>query len=316
MSSPGLNPFGPFLDAQGGVVLDGGLATALEDLGCDLNDPLWSARILAEAPDLIRRVHMDFLRAGADCIATASYQASIPGFAQRGFDPRRARELLRESTTLAVETRDAFWGDGEDHAGRLRPLVAASVGPYGAYLADGSEYTGLYGLSAEELYAFHAERWRILVDSPVDLMACETIPAAAEVDVLLRLLAESPERWAWVSFSCADGRTLADGTPIEAVATACEAAERVAAVGVNCIAPGIAGALIERLRSVTSLPILVYPNSGERYEAEDKTWAAVPTPMDWAAAAQAWCSQGAAGVGGCCRVGAEAIASVRKGLVG
>jgi homocysteine S-methyltransferase len=136
------NPIARFIAHQGVMVLDGGLATALEARGCDLDDDLWSAKVLLEAPDVIRQVHRDFLAAGADCIATTTYQATIPGFRKRGLTEREGVELLRQSVRLAVEARDEFWSEPGNHRGRLRPIVAASIGPYGAYLADGSEYTG------------------------------------------------------------------------------------------------------------------------------------------------------------------------------
>ena len=157
--------------------MDGGLATQLEALGCDLSDDLWSARLLLEAPDLIRQVHFDYFQAGADCGITASYQATIPGFMKRGMSKNEAVTLLQLSTQLAINARDQFWHDGGDQGGRLRPIVAASVGPYGAYLADGSEYNGRYDLDEDSLFTFHQQRWHILAQSGADILACETIPS-------------------------------------------------------------------------------------------------------------------------------------------
>ncbi len=156
------NPFERFLGDGGVVILDGALATELEQRGANLNDALWSARILLEDPDLIRQVHYDYLVAGADVITTASYQATFEGFARRGLDHEQAAELMRLSVRLALEARDAFWAEPANRAGRVRPLVAASVGPYGAYLADGSEYRGDYGLSVAELMDFHRPRMAVL----------------------------------------------------------------------------------------------------------------------------------------------------------
>jgi homocysteine S-methyltransferase len=310
-----MNPISEFVQHQGVLVLDGGLATALESRGYDLDDELWSAKILLEAPDAIRQVHLDFLAAGADCIATSSYQASLPGFRKRGLSDREGVELLRLSVRLAVEARDAFWGEPGNRRGRLRPLVAASVGPYGAFLADGSEYTGRYGIDDDELLAFHRSRWHLLADSQADLLACETIPSRQEADVLMRLLRETPERWAWMSFSCRDGAHLSDGSPLVDVARACDAEPRVAAVGINCTRPEFISSLITEAREATEKPVIVYPNSGERYDAEHKTWSAGPPRVDWGETSVEWARLGANGIGGCCRVGPEEIAQMRRQLV-
>ena len=218
MTTPTENPLLPFVRLHGRIVLDGGLATALEARGHDLNDDLWSAKVLMEDPDAIRQVHLDFLRAGADCITTATYQATFAGFSASGVSDEDAVKLLVRSIDLAVETRDSFWANPENRYGRLRPLVAASIGPYGAFLADGSEYTGNYGIDAAELHAFHERRWHILAESRADLLACETIPSRLEAEVLLRLLRDTPHRWAWMSFSCRDGGHVSDGSRLEHVA--------------------------------------------------------------------------------------------------
>ncbi len=309
------NPIAEFVERQGIMVLDGGLATALEALGCDLDDELWSARILLEAPELIRQVHLDFLIAGADCITTSSYQASLPGFHKRGLSELQGIELLRDSVRLAIEARDLFWSEPANRLGRRRPLIAASVGPYGAFLADGSEYTGRYGIDDADLYSFHRSRWHILADSPADLLACETIPSGREARVLLQLLGETPGRWAWLSFSCHDEAHLCDGSRLADVARICDAEPHVAAVGVNCTSPEFISPLIAEARRATSKPVIVYPNSGELYNVAHRDWAGAPTSLDWGEAAGEWARLGAAGVGGCCRVGPEDIAEMRRRLV-
>ena len=315
MNSADLNPISPFLEYQGVLVLDGGLATALEARGCDLRDNLWSAKVLLEDPDLIRQVHLDFLRGGADCIATASYQATLEGFQKRGLDREASRALLLLSLSLAVEARAIFWEDPANRVGRLRPLVAASIGPFGAFLADGSEYSGRYGISDQDLYDFHQERWQILGDGEADLMACETIPSLRETEVLVRLVAESPGTWAWISFSCGDGEHLWDGSLLREAARVCDAEARVAAVGINCTGPELIPSLMEEVRKGTSKPILAYPNSGESYDAEDKEWGSTPSPIALEEAAQQWVREGAAGVGGCCRVGPDTIRKMRQRVV-
>lgn len=311
----GADPFAPFLREQGFVLLDGGLATALEDRGHDLRDPLWSARVLLDAPEEVRAVHRDYLGAGADCIATVTYQATFEGLRARGLDDREAEARLHLAVRLAVEARDGFWADPANRAGRLKPLVAASVGPYGAYLADGSEYTGRYDLDEEGLLSWHRRRWRVLADSSADLLACETIPSVTEARALVRLLDGTRGRWAWISFQCRDEGHLADGTPIESAVAACEGAERLIAVGVNCVPPGSVTPLLERARSVSARRLLAYPNSGDRYDALAKAWGPGETRLVPEAVTE-WRAHGATVVGGCCRVGPPEISRMRRALLG
>lgn len=312
---PAANPFLRFLRHQRIVVLDGGLATALEAYGCDLDHNLWSAKVLIETPELIRRVHLDFLEAGADCITTSTYQATPRGFSERGLSDAEGVELLRRSVQLAVDARRAFWNEADNRRERLRPLIAASIGPYGAYLADGSEYRGLYEIEDDDLYVFHQSRWRVLADSEADLLACETIPSLREAELLLRLLEETPGTWAWISFSCRDGTHLSDGSRLIDVARACDRIPNLAAVGINCTSPEFVSSLITELRAGTEKPIIVYPNSGERYDPLNKRWVATPAKLEWGEAALEWARLGVSGIGGCCRVSAEAIAGMRRRLV-
>lgn len=309
------NPIAAFLRNQKIIVLDGGLATTLEALGYELNDDLWSARILLEAPDAIRQVHLDFLDAGADCIVTSNYQASFPGFHKRGLDDNAAGRIMRLAVDLAVDARDEFWSQPAKRKNRIRPLVAASVGPYGAYLADGSEFVGRYGVGDEVLRDFHEKRLRLLAQSRADLLACETIPSRQEADVLLKLIGETPSGWSWVSFSCSDEKHLCDGSRIEDVAKDCDAEPFVAAVGINCTSPKYVPSLIAEARRGTGKPIIVYPNSGERYESEQKKWAGADAPVDLSGAALEWVRLGASGVGGCCRVGPDDILKIRQQLI-
>jgi homocysteine S-methyltransferase len=230
-------------------------------------------------------------------------------------DREASEGLLRLSLSLAVEARDAFWENPAHRVGRLRPLVAASIGPFGAFLADGSEYTGRYEISDQELYDFHRERWEILADGEADLMACETIPSLREAEVLVRLVAESPGIWAWISFSCSDGEHLCDGSLLSDAARACDAEPRVAAIGINCTKPELVPPLLDEARRGTTKLILAYPNSGEVYGAEDKEWTSMPSPIALEEAAEQWVREGVAGVGGCCRVGPDTIRKIRRRVV-
>lgn len=313
--NPSFNPFQPFLDENGLLILDGGLATELENRGYDLDDTLWSARLLMDAPDAIKQVHLDYLTAGADCIISASYQASIPGFKQRGLREDEAEALLKYSVQLAIEARDQFWAMPIKRRGRLRPLVAASVGPYGAARADGSEYTGIYNLDTNGLLQFHQRRFHILAGTQVDLLACETIPSYSEAMVLSELLEQIPGRLAWFSFSCRDGKSISDGTPLTKCVEMIEGNEQIVAVGINCTAPNLIPDLISEIQRVSDKPILVYPNSGEDYDASTRQWLGISDSDQFADASKQWCAAGATIVGGCCRTGPEHIRQMRSLLI-
>ncbi|WP_433255317.1 homocysteine S-methyltransferase [Streptosporangium sp. CA-135522] len=285
------------------VILDGGLATHLEALGADLRDELWSAKLLLENPSVIRQAHLDYFTAGAGVATTASYQASIPAFVRRGLSVREAEDLIILSVRLAAEARDAH-GTG---------TVAASVGPYGAYLANGAEYTGDYDLDEDGLTDWHRDRWHILAGSGADLLACETIPSYAEARALGRLLAETPETRAWVSFSCRDDEHINDGTPLKEAAALFAGNPQVIAVGVNCTAPRHITGLIGRIEGK---PAMAYPNSGETWDAENRRWLGLADPVEFGAAAAGWHDAGCAFVGGCCRTTPEHIRQIRAHLTG
>jgi homocysteine S-methyltransferase len=308
------DPLGPFLAGGGTLVLDGGLATELEKAGFDLDHPLWSARLLHEAPQGIASVHRAYLEAGADCITTASYQASVPGFLRAGRSEAEARELLCRSVLLAREARDAFWASSVNRTGRSRPIVAASLGPYGAYLANGAEYTGDYDLDEDGLLAFHRDRYLLLADTEADLVACETIPSAAEARALLRLLPERPAVRAWLSFSCRDGERLSDGTRLSEAVSLAGSHPQVVAVGVNCVAPEHTEALLRAAARETKKPLVAYPNSGERYDAVGRRWLGASDAADWGERAKLWRRAGARLVGGCCRTGPEHVRAVRAAV--
>jgi len=304
--------FETMLAAGETLVIDGGLATQCEAQGCDISTPLWSAALLHSNPGAIIAAHRAYLDAGADIIISASYQASREGFAREGIGAAEADALIAGSLRLAAEARDAFLGDnpGTDR----RPLVAASVGPYGATLHDGSEYGGDYGVSSSALRDFRATRLGVLDGDPADLLACETIPSFTEAAVLAGLL-RSATLPAWVSFSCRDAMHISDGTPIAEVAALFSGHPRVLAIGVNCTPPRFITPLIMAIRAAApDRAIVVYPNSGERYAAADNSWSGSRSSFDWAAAASEWRDAGAALIGGCCRVGPAEIAAIARSL--
>ena len=303
------DPIGQMLRSQGYVVIDGAMATELERHGADLDDPLWSARCLIESPELVHRVHSEYLHAGADVLISATYQASVAGFMERGMDEPAATRLIRLGVVLAQQARDEFWSDTSNRQGRLRPLVAASVGPFGACLYDGSEYHGNYRASWHEVAEFHHKRLDVLVTCEPDLLAFETIPSLREAEILLDLL-EDYEIPAWLSFSCWDEQYLSHGEPfIEGVKLAARSG-KISAVGVNCTPPKYIGSLLQQAAGST-IPLLVYPNSGETWVPEDHCWiGAGEGHLDTAA----WYQSGARLIGGCCRTGPSQIAETRAEL--
>ncbi|MFJ5954578.1 homocysteine S-methyltransferase [Paenarthrobacter sp. NPDC092416] len=301
------------LDAGKDLVLDGALATELEAHGCDLEDPLWSAKVLLEQPHLIKQVHRDYYDAGASVAITASYQATPQGFARRGLSVEESLELVARSVRLADEARQDSLADGSA-SGPL--LVAGSVGPYGAYLADGSEYRGDYTLSPAEFRDFHRPRIAALVDAGADFLACETLPSFAEAEALLALVAEFDVE-SWFTFTLRDGAHISDGTPLAEVAALLRAEPRVAAVGVNCVPLELVTPALEDLRSGTKTPLIAYPNSGETYDAATKTWGPgshVGDAGTLAGLSVEWRKSGARLIGGCCRTTPGDIAALAANM--
>jgi homocysteine S-methyltransferase len=293
------------------VVLDGGLATELEARGHDLSDRLWSARLLLTDPDAIEEVHLAYYRAGARVATTASYQATVPGLTRVGLDRPRALAMIRRSARLAQRARDRYLeelGDAGSTADEL--LVAGSIGPFGAMLADGSEYRGDYDPGEAKLRDIHAPRIEALQDAGVDLIALETIPTVREARVLVDLLVEAGTR-GWLSYQCRDDGSTAAGEPIvEAVAIA-DGVGDIVAVGVNCTAPRHLPALLEAARAATSKPLIAYPNGGDAWDATARRW--VPSDVDNGfdpVAAAGWRDLGVAWLGGCCGTGPAEIAAL------
>jgi homocysteine S-methyltransferase len=305
------NPIDAFLARCPVIILDGALATELEARGADLLDPLWSAKYLIEQPDLIRAIHLEYFEAGADVATTATYQATFERFHERGIEREAAARLMRRAVTLATAARDEFWAPPANRVGRLRPLVAASVGPYGAMLADGSEYRGHYALSDRGIADFHRPRLAVLASAGADLLACETLPCLREALVLAELLQEFPEMSAWIGFSCQNGEHNCEGEDVARCAAELDPYAQIAALGVNCTRPEYVSSLLGRMRSHTRKPLLAYPNSGERYHAAAKIWSGGTDPTPFADRAPAWFDAGARLIGGCCRTTPADIKSLR-----
>ncbi|MEU4388997.1 homocysteine S-methyltransferase [Promicromonospora sp. NPDC023805] len=291
------------------LVTDGGLATELEARGNDLSDELWSARLLADAPDEIKAAHLAFFRAGAVIATTASYQASFDGFEARGISGDDAERLLRRSVELARAARDEVADDGRER------WVAASVGPYGAALADGSEYRGRYGLSVAELAAWHRRRLEVLADAGPDVLALETIPDLDEAEALMTVISGIGIP-VWLTYSIDGNRTRAGQPLAEAFAIARDVPE-VVAVGVNCCAPSDVSAAVVTAGAVTGKPVIVYPNSGESWDAGRRAWAGSPEHSARPGQqARQWVVDGARIVGGCCRVRPADIKDIARAVAG
>lgn len=304
---PKMNPIESILKHQRALIIDGALATELERRGYDLKDDLWSAKILLEQPEAIRQLHYDYFIAGADCAITASYQATIEGFKKRGLNEKEAIALIQKSVALAAQARDEFWADESNRRGRAKPFIAASIGPYGAYLADGSEYRGNYGLTEKDLMDFHRPRMKALFEAKPDMFACETIPSLVEAQALSKLLIEFPNITAWFSFSARDEKYISEGQPFGDCVRLLDDHRQVAAIGINCTSPKYIPSLIRAGKQQTTKPILTYPNLGESYDANKNDWDGKPETESFGEEAKVWYQAGARLIGGCCRTSPEDI---------
>jgi homocysteine S-methyltransferase len=285
------------------LVLDGGLSTELERRGHDISGRLWSAQLLLDAPDAITTAHRAFLDAGADIITTASYQASPEGFARAGFDAATGLNLIRRSVTLAQRA--------VQESGRAA-LVAGSVGPYGAMLADGSEYTGAYDVGVPELRAFHRPRLELLAEAGVDLLAVETVPSLAEVEALLAEL-DRLGHPAWLSLTSSGSETRR-GEPVAEAFAMAKSVPSVIAVGANCTEPAGIGATVALAVEASGKPGVVYPNSGEGWDALNRVWTPASTKGSLIGDVSGWVAAGARIIGGCCRVGPDQVRAISEAV--
>jgi len=295
-------------------VIDGGLASELEYLGARIDGPLWSAHVLEDEPEKVAAVHRAYIRAGSQCIATCSYQVSRMGYAEVGLTAERTDAALLRSVALAHAVVAEF--------PERRVLVAGSLGPYGAALHNGGEYTGNYNCSYDGLVRFHRERIEVFAraagEQRPDLLAFETFPSLEEVRAVGEALAPWPELQAWFSFSCRDQKHISHGEPLAECAAAVAAFPQTVAIGVNCVPPSWVPSLIEVLRKGSNKPVLVYPNSGEGWDAEGRCWIGKTDPTEFGVGAAEWFAAGAQIVGGCCRTRPAHIHEVARaeGLFG
>jgi len=321
-----LDPLQPFLAYQGFVLLDGGLATELERHGANINDILWSSKMLIENPQLIQKVHEDYVKAGADIITACSYQASFEGFEKKGINYQEARKLFELSIKLTKQAIENVWNnlkDDIDSGGtsvcnskhRLKPLVAASLGPYGCY--DGSEFEGNYGKSIEDLMNFHRPRLAALTAAEPDLVIFETVPCGNEEVIAITNLLQEPKFEnvpAIISFSCKNGESTCCGEKIEDAIKIANSISHVVAAGINCTSPDFISDLLIHAKKVATKPLIVYPNSGESWNKELHTWESKPSDGISNKVKEWYLKGGARIFGGCCRTTSHDIQQIRHVL--
>jgi len=288
-----------------GIVVDGAMATELEKLGVKTDSDLWSARALVENPEAITAVHKSYFQNGADIAITNTYQANVAKFMELGFSEKESENLIIQAVELAKKARDDYYGSLSETERKSRaphPLIAGSVGPYGAYLADGSEYRGDYYLTKAEYQEFHFPRMQLLDQAGVDLFAFETQPNFDEANALVDLLIDKfPEQHAWLTFSVKDDDTLCDGTSLPEAVKYFNGADQISAIGVNCTTLENIHEIIRNVHQVTDKPIIVYPNNGDIYNPTTKTWQTNPQADTFTDLVPSWLEAGASLIGGCCR---------------
>lgn len=292
------------------LIIDGAMSTPLENLGADTDNPLWTAAVLDKQPELVYKVHQQYFEAGARLTITDTYQANVPAFVTNGYSIRRGHALIQRAVQLAKEARD----DYERRYG-IHNYVAGSLGPYGAYLANGSEYTGNYHLSEEEFEEFHRPRLSDILHVGVDILAIETQPRLDEVLAELKLARQlSPNTPAYVSFSLKDHATLADGTPLAVAAKTVAENPQVIAVGINCIPLERVAPAVRIVHSVTDKPVIAYPNSSAVYDSTTKKWTYPNGRQSLASYLPQWLSAGLTIIGGCCTTTPADIAELNDRL--
>ena len=290
------------------VVLDGAMSTPLEKLGADTNNDLWTAKALIDNEELVYEVHKMYFEAGADLIITDTYQANVQAFEKVGYSEKEARNLIKKAVKIAQKARD----DYENRTGKHN-YIAGTIGPYGAYLANGSEYRGDYELSTKEYQQFHLPRIEELVTTGVDILAIETQPKLDEVLAILELLKKKyPQQKVYVSYTLSDDDTISDGTPLPRAIHALEDYSQVIAVGINCIKLELVEPALKNMKEITDKHLIVYPNSSAVYDPKSKTWSQPKTSVTFEELIPNWYEAGARIIGGCCTTGPKEIKAVAE----
>ena len=292
------------------LILDGAIATELERKGADLNDPLWSAKVLLDQPSLILQTHLDYIKAGADIITTTTYQATFEGLAKKGLSQKKAEEIFNLAVELAGGAREIFFKNPKNK----RPvLIAGSIGPYGAFLADGSEYTGQYDIDKNQLKSFHRKRLAFLTKTKIDLLIFETFPNLKEIEAISELLSDLKTPYPVLfSLSCKNASELADGSSISAAAKIATRTDQVKAIGINCIRPNLVAPVLATISKSVQTPLMAYPNNGDKWNAAQKCW--IENKLENASEThwKEWLEKGAKVIGGCCRTTPSTIERLWK----
>ncbi|MDZ5584426.1 homocysteine S-methyltransferase [Enterococcus cecorum] len=301
------------------LVLHGPLGTELEAMGYDVSGKLWSAKYLLEKPEVIQELHEIYLNNGSNILTTSTYQATIPGLMEAGLNPEQAADIIRLTVQLAHQARDNYWQNlsDEQKTQTIYPLISGDVGPYAAYLADGSEYNGQYGeVTLQELKDFHRPRIQLFLEQGVDMLALETIPNRLEVQALTELLSEEfPQVEAYMSFTAQEVGKISDGTALKDVIALVEDCPQILAVGFNCSQPRLFDELLQELRTLTTKPLVTYPNSGETYDGATQTWHhSHEEEGSLVEQSLHWIHLGAQIVGGCCRTRPAEIAALAQAV--
>lgn len=307
------HPIASLLARHNTMIVDGAMSTELEALGADLNNSLWTAHVLLDSPDLVRQVHAAYWEAGAQAAITCTYQASEAGFAKQGIGREKAAGLITKAVAMADQARSDYL-KAHTAAAREDLLICGSIGPYGAYLADGSEYTGKYDLPREAFEVFHDLRLETLAEDPrVDLLAFETHPRFDEIQAELDMISGKAIT-CWVTVTLAeDGLHMPDGTALADLGRFLDKQDQVEALGVNCVAREKVLPALNELHRVTGKPLILYPNSGECYDAHTKTWHGQGEHThEWSQFVGPWYRAGARCLGGCCRTLPPDIAAIKK----
>lgn len=293
------------------IIIDGGLATELEKSGCNLNDRLWSAKILAENPDVIREVHLSYLKAGADCIITSSYQATIPGFMSAGFSKGESEMLIERSVIIAREALEIYKQSAAENCNRPEPFIAASAGCYGAYLANGSEYRGDYHLDAAGYREFHRGRVEILAHAGAEIIAFETFPSMEEAVAVADMMDQYSDLYYWIVFTVKDPLNTTHGDRLIECLKYLNGKRNLIAAGINCSPPELISPALESLDYESKKRFIAYPNSGEHFYTDCSCWRDDPSASDFYSLAGEWYRRGALFIGGCCRTGPSDISKIK-----
>lgn len=289
-----------------GLVLDGAMSTALEKQGIDTNTDLWTAVALEKDLNKVYRVHMNYFKAGAQMTITDTYQANVQAFEKDGYSEDQAQKMIADAVKIAKKARDDF----EKQTG-IHNYVAASVGSYGAYLAEGDEFRGDYDLTKKQCLDFHLPRLKVLLENKPDFLAIETQPKLDEVVVLLDWLKENaPKMPVYVSFTLHDTTKISDGTPLKKVMEKLNEYDQVFAVGANCFKPFFATAAIDKMREFTKKTIIIYPNLGGVYDEFERKWIPFNAKFDFGKLSKEWYEHGARIIGGCCSTGVKEITQI------